>query len=126
MKIRWGYSVCYREDCSQNLLDVNERKGLEQLLWQSQKGSSQNDSKDCLATHGPTSLALLSVHHPCLEGKMCRLQNTINLEALWTPALRKSESWHHIAFKMLKIRGKVFNVLDYHLTRETQVILRLV
>lgn len=27
---------------------------------------------------------------------------------------------------MLKIRGKVFNVLDDRLTRETQVILRLV
>lgn len=27
---------------------------------------------------------------------------------------------------MLKIRGKVFKVLDYHLARETQVILRLV
>lgn len=126
MKRRWGYSACYREDCSQILLDVNERKGLEQLLWQTQKGSSQNDSKDCLATHGPTLLVLLSVHHLCLEGKMCRLQNIINLEALWTPALRKSESWHHIALKMLKIRGKVFNVLDDRLIRETQVILRLV
>ena len=57
---------------------------------------------------------------------MCRLQNITNLEALWTPALGKSESWHHIALKMLKIRGKVFKVLDYHLARETQVILRLV
>ena len=57
---------------------------------------------------------------------MCRLQNIINLEAPWTPALGKSESWHHIALKMLKIRGKVFKVLDYHLARETQVILRLV